>query len=157
MEKLKCSPYLIQRAKWRNQVAEDRKGIDRIISFDYMGSSEFEWGSLPKSLSRIRENLDNYEVTITEMYSIFSNKYQITHILDAVTKLKLGLIKTKEFTSIKEGIYPDSTLSRYDVDFGFRIWWDIENDFFIFSHKGFTRKEIKNKLDQFKALINGTT
>ena len=50
--------WLIQRAKF-----EDRKstGIDSILSFDYMGSAEFEWGALPKSLKFIRGHFKEYD------------------------------------------------------------------------------------------------
>jgi hypothetical protein len=43
--------HLIQRGKFAK--IESKKGIDSILSFDYMGSSESEWGALPKSLSEI--------------------------------------------------------------------------------------------------------
>ena len=52
------TPYLIQQAKFSDR--SDRKGIDSILAFDYMGSAEFEFGALPQSLKRIRENIDNY-------------------------------------------------------------------------------------------------
>lgn len=52
--------YLIQRAKFRNNVNTNKSGIDSILEFDYMGSSEFEWGALPKSLAIIRKELNNY-------------------------------------------------------------------------------------------------
>lgn len=49
---------LIQRGTFETR--EYKTGIDSILKFDYMGSSEFEWGALPKSLGRIRENIDSY-------------------------------------------------------------------------------------------------
>jgi len=151
------TPYLIQRAKWRHKMNLEKKGIDQIIEFDYMGSSEFEWGALPKSLKRIREHISDYVWTHTEMYSIFSHRDQVTDILDAVTKLKLKEIHTKEFTAMREGICPNTVLNKLDYDFGFRIWWDIVNDFFIFSKKGFTKNEFKDQLNKFQSLIYGAT
>jgi hypothetical protein len=44
--------YYIQRGSFRNEPT--KKGIDSILSFDYMGAAEFEFGSLPKSLTYIR-------------------------------------------------------------------------------------------------------
>ena len=32
-----------------------------IFSFDYMGSSEFEWGAVPKALNKIASNFDEYD------------------------------------------------------------------------------------------------
>jgi len=45
------TPYLIQRL-----LREDRQktGVDAYFSFDYMGSSEFEFGTLPACLREIR-------------------------------------------------------------------------------------------------------
>lgn len=43
-------------------LSDDAMGLLReIFSFDYMGSSEFEWGSVPYALSQIAENVDKYE------------------------------------------------------------------------------------------------
>ena len=50
--------WLIQRGKFENR--EHKSGIDSILSFDYMGSSEFEWGALPKSLGNMRSGLNEY-------------------------------------------------------------------------------------------------
>jgi len=36
-------PYLVQRAKFTNIKNEEIVGIDSLLDFDYMGSSEFEW------------------------------------------------------------------------------------------------------------------
>ena len=45
--------YLVQRGNFIDKVnISTIEGLDSIVHFDYMGSSEFEWGSLPKSLRR---------------------------------------------------------------------------------------------------------
>jgi hypothetical protein len=51
---LKFNPYLIQRVQRRTHPQAGKKGVDTEFSFDYMGSSEFEWGSLPASLRYMR-------------------------------------------------------------------------------------------------------
>src|SRR5690349_6592813 len=49
-------PYLIQRVHRRKTRDTNAKGeIDAVFSFDYMGSSEFEFGALPKALKAMRE------------------------------------------------------------------------------------------------------
>src|SRR4051812_8168151 len=50
--------HLIQRATIQPR---ERKGLDGIIELDYMGSAEFEFGDVPRSLKRIREGLASYE------------------------------------------------------------------------------------------------
>lgn len=43
-------------------LSDEAMGLLRgIFSFDYMGSSEFEWGAVPYALSQIAENVDKYE------------------------------------------------------------------------------------------------
>lgn len=46
--------FLVQRLEARKYGADRHKGIDRFFSMDYMGSSEFEWGALPKALKEMR-------------------------------------------------------------------------------------------------------
>lgn len=52
-------PHLVQRVMRRSSPDEQKKGLDQHFEFDYMGSSEFEWGTLPKSVRRMRELLQN--------------------------------------------------------------------------------------------------
>lgn len=47
--------YLIQRASERERDDPKRTGVDRILSFDYMGSAEFEFGSVSSSFKLYRE------------------------------------------------------------------------------------------------------
>lgn len=61
--------WLVQRLL-RNPYGESddtRSGVDRHFSMDYMGSAEFEFGALPKSLARMQEanygDLQPQEVT----------------------------------------------------------------------------------------------
>ena len=48
-------PYLVQRVQ-RNlyPASVTAKGVDHFFTFDYMGSSEFEWGALPNALKAMR-------------------------------------------------------------------------------------------------------
>jgi hypothetical protein len=45
--------YLIQRIEKRNKIAEHKKSVDRHFGFEYMGSAEFEFGQLPKTLKKM--------------------------------------------------------------------------------------------------------
>src|SRR5690242_4664141 len=55
MSKNEMRPYLIQRGSFDRKRPKDDEitGPDSILSWDYMGSAEFEWGALPQSLRRI--------------------------------------------------------------------------------------------------------
>ena len=52
------APWLIQRLFWRPDPSE--KGIDAFFSFDYMGSAEFEFGTLFRTLSLMRAQEAEY-------------------------------------------------------------------------------------------------
>jgi hypothetical protein len=55
-------PYLVQRITKHSEEQKRQKGVDRHFHFEYMGSSEFEWGTLPHSLRLMREHKDDFEV-----------------------------------------------------------------------------------------------
>lgn len=43
-------------------LSDDAMGLLRdIFRFDYMGSSEFEWGAVPKALTQVAKNANNYK------------------------------------------------------------------------------------------------
>lgn len=54
--------YLIQRGSFRDlkKEYEGLTGRSGLIDLDYMGSSEFEWGAIPKAYRRIMGQFDNY-------------------------------------------------------------------------------------------------
>jgi len=40
---------------------EARKMLGEVFDFDYMGSSEFEWGAVPEALAKIVDHIDQYK------------------------------------------------------------------------------------------------
>ena len=132
MEK-KISPYLIQRARFKNGNAENT-GFDAILRFDYMGSAEFEFGALSKSLHRMVADCEKYSMIQFDQVKtgnnmpmfIFANMDNIEAIKDAAIHLSQNKYGYKERCDmpdyIKEGL---STLHRNN------FWWDIENDYMI--------------------------
>ena len=48
------TPYLVQRVLKNGYPSPDAKGVDALFRFDYMGSAEFEFGAINKSLKRLR-------------------------------------------------------------------------------------------------------
>lgn len=51
------NPRLVQRVQWRDEERTGATGVDRYFGFDYMGSAEFEFGSLPSALEFMREDV----------------------------------------------------------------------------------------------------
>lgn len=117
--------WLIQRAKFNNR--DYKKGIDSILEFDYMGSSEFEWGALPKSLKNIREEINNYiyieNIVNNKTITIFCKKIHIDNINEYLTELAENKMNLKKFSAFDSYIKDDGYFKdRFD------FWWDIEND-----------------------------
>lgn len=113
------SNYLIQRIT-KNNVIGDDDGIDRIIQFDYMGSFEFENGSLPKTIAKIAIEQNNYKkITFTiDGKQYFS--YIPSHVDDfqeQIVSLINGETQTKEPTGMKAGsAFPKETITWLNID-----------------------------------------
>ncbi len=120
--------YLIQRGKIRSYEEETKKGIDKILSFDYMGYSEFEWGALPDSLKRIRKRLADYNIRDYDIQGLIVTAFatdEIHSILSSwLNKLSKGKVMLKAPSYFK--IDPIGQHTR-DTDF----WWSIDQDFFV--------------------------
>lgn len=134
------TPYLIQRAHF---CYRDKPGIDGLLRFDYMGSAEFEFGALPKSLNRIRESINDYIVECPIINSTPVNVLCKKNNFDDVFDF-LELLSKKEHPMMKEQprfyTFVNNIKSKYpsmDIDH----WWDIENDFMFWRKKnGFNQK-----------------
>lgn len=141
-------PYLIQRAKFENR--PDKKGIDQLLSFDYMGSSEFEWGALPKSLKRVRENLADYVLFQysfkkhpAKVVTVFCTKEQQDLVGDILEQLSEGKIRLKEYCDLDNYVVPKTKYR--DNDF----WWDIDNDWFFWKTNADFDTKFKSALANF--------
>lgn len=148
----KCRCRLIQSGKFNENIVENT-GIDSIIEFDYMGSTEFQFGALPQSLNRMLINIEFYDVIEFPQYvnskgenlmvyaPIMFNK----HVSQIVEELADGSLNSrlKEYCNL-----PDYLMSEKNSDCS-DFWWDIENDFYIFF--GLYHKELI--LEAQKAMI----
>lgn len=141
-------PYLIQRAKFDDR--PNSKGIDRLLSFDYMGSSEFEWGALPKALKRVRENLADYvqfqysfKKHPAKVVTVFCKKEQQDLMGDILEQLSEGKIRLKEYCDLDNYVNP--TTKYRDNDF----WWDIDNDWFFWKMNADFDTKFKSALANF--------
>lgn len=136
-------PYLIQRAKFHYR--QDKKGIDTILKFDYMGSSEFEFGALPKSLQRIRDVISEYvyfEINLNgKSITVFCKENKKDFINQYLTDLSLKNFTLKEYSDFDNYIY-DGGFFKCNTDF----WWDIENDVMFW-------KKNQDFLNEFEKII----
>lgn len=118
--------YLLQRASFDNK--EHSKGIDKILSFHYMGGSEFEFGALPKSLKNIRADIENYKYSEHllggKKFTLFSNNEIRDDFDEWLVMLKENKIRLKE-SSFFDYAFSEDSSSFLDTDF----WWSLDDDF----------------------------
>ena len=142
-------PYLIQRGTIRDIKETEIYGLDSLISYDYMGSAEFEWGALPNSLKRMTASWTNYEcVQVPDINSpdknimdadgnilyVICNKDQKDEIIIAINEFASKKYNnTKEFVGLHDYI---TCKQRLKVNF----WWDINNDWMCCFSEGLARK-----------------
>lgn len=114
----------IQRGKFKDR--DYKIGIDSIITFDYMGSAEFEYGALPNSLKKIRNNLEFYTFNDFKingkMITVFCNQMQLEKIEKYLDRLSMNNFHLQEPSDFNNYIF--------DVFYmGTNFWWDIGNNF----------------------------
>jgi len=147
--------YLIQRGIFRNEPTNRHAtGIDVILKFEYMGSSEYEWEALPKSLKRIRDNkMISSRIIIRDQEFMLTipqhlTKYEIEEIkatiLTLADKDKFYIVRLKEgagihrffepemIEQIKKGCKKKTEMVRNYSWVETNFWWDIDNDWFLY-------------------------
>lgn len=122
--------WLVQRGYFRNYPENIAKGIDLILRFDYMGSSEFEFGALGQSLHRIRSVKDVYQFynikvptnkILEKKIMIYCKSQDFEDVKNNILRFAKNEIRTKEWVGFERWLNTgDQT-----PDF----WWDIDNDF----------------------------
>lgn len=118
---------LIQRAKFADNPS--KTGIDKILQFDYMGASEYEFGALPKSLKRMRANSEDYSYLETIIKGVQITVYIQSDLIEFATdflnKLAENKVRTKCSTWFKDSLQPNKEDDYLNADF----WWAIDSDF----------------------------
>lgn len=120
-------PYYIQRCEIKRPLTEGR--FSEVVQTDYMGSAEFEFGALPKSLRALQASVDLIQLTteprITEgerclrvLHTFSSPDYE--EYLGYLLELRADKRRTKEVTRFAAGRQMDR-YSKTD------LWWDIDN------------------------------
>lgn len=130
------TPYLIQRMKFRPESQIRGNTIDGVLEMDYMGSAEYEFGALPKSLKQICKNFNEFRIVqIKEIQNIQDkclymltnlNDEQIKEYVKYIQKIIEGKHRLKEWININKHMVKSTTKNEY---FGRPedAWWDIDN------------------------------
>ncbi|MFA7287257.1 MAG: hypothetical protein WC055_00095 [Melioribacteraceae bacterium] len=136
------TPYLVQIGKLKN-TQKDGPSVDDLVNFEYMGSAEFEFGALPKSLKRICKNLDKYVISKLSTKNLMDVHFCLIHNPENVSlkeiqefvdnQISNNPICLKERTSIKESVtgFGGWDNRKLEARQMYDIWWDIDNDFWI--------------------------
>jgi len=122
-------PWLIQRGSFKD-VPEIIAGIDSIISWDYMGSSEFEWGTLPSCLKGLISAWSKYRVyqhpTLRDMDDnpcyFFCQQSDKQAVIEVLVKLSNHEYRLKEYSDFDN--YIKGSKSSREINF----WWALETE-----------------------------
>jgi len=143
------TPVHIQRAEINEPLADTAARLSNAVDFDYMGSSEFEWGALPKSFRRIEVKADEWKCRIVEdikqgdtplrVWSAFNDEefaeyVKYLRILRApTTDRSVERFYTKEAVRFES----DYKHGKYSLT---NFWWDIDNDVMFGFKKEFMKR-----------------
>ena len=126
-------PYDIQRGTIRRGYAESAR-YSEAVDNHYMGSSEFEWGALPKSLRRMQAHADGLTLlTFPEVVDVHSNPLlalgNFNRIDPAEYSEAIGVVahrkaRTRERTGFADQMEVQQSRPFSPAD----VWWDINND-----------------------------
>jgi hypothetical protein len=155
---LKDNPFAFGGGLMNGGLSNDAMDLLRpIFRFDYMGSAEFEFGEVPKTLSKIAENRDKYiafEFLVKYKYDSWFKKRQTVEgkksvyvICQAewVDEVKSVICHhannarrkgDKYFT--KEAVFLDRSLALLEGDDwakDYQGWLELDNGYFFFSNK----------------------
>jgi hypothetical protein len=124
------TPYLVQRCEIRRPLVKGR--ISEALSLDYMGSAEFEFGAVPKSLRTLQAGVDRIKLTVDPRIKNGESSLRVLHMFTPqefeqyfkyIEQMRANKLRLKESTRFEAGREP----SKYSVC---DVWWDIENDVF---------------------------
>jgi hypothetical protein len=124
------TPYLVQRAEIQHPLAEASERFSNSVSLDYMGSAEFEFGALPKSLRALQARVDDIKITVDNRITTGENDNRSLRVLHTFTPEEF-----EEYFVFLQRMRKDDLRLKERSDFGAvrrdwnktDLWWDIEN------------------------------
>lgn len=127
--------------------------IRGIFSFDYMGSAEFEFGALPKTLQKIASSIDEYSMatiqvafkykewktntTLTGKVPVYvicrmADLAEVTRRIEAYAKGKTPKSEEGYDMGTKERVSLDGSLAEAEYDKRTIGWLELDNGYFFF-------------------------
>lgn len=125
--------WLIQRGKFVTDKPAKSLNIDQNISYDYMGSAEFEWGAIPKAFRRMMYHFHKYVTVHTGIFSpdgeeliLFCKNEHADLILSMVKEFIANPYSLKEYSELEKipvAKNNDTSWRGRVTDF----WWNIDS------------------------------
>ena len=114
-----------------------------IFSFDYMGSAEFEWGAVPKALSKMVENRSNLMSVALDLGSgnhiyLICNKADVDEIGFRIREWA----KKEPYGHTKEAVNLNRALSGDEYSKNLIGWLELDNGFIFFKDKSSFNKMV---------------
>ena len=126
-------PFLIQSGTRRND--GKRKGLGSIVHLNIMGYAEFEFGSLPKSLEHMCNNIGDYELFNIKLNNdpnlkvvVLSHRDDVKQVKCYIRGLACDKYQLKAFISFHEWAHPE-TIKFIQPSDSENFWWDIQNHY----------------------------
>jgi hypothetical protein len=137
------TPSLIQRCQLRV--------LEETLIYDYMGSSEFEFGDQPKSLKRIfAEGMTTFKTTVHNdqgnsipFYLVAGKEFDSRAYSKVINGLIEEKFKVKEYTYLRETVNKMLNKKRFEEDDKFlttNVWFDFKNDVLFTPHQELSDK-----------------
>ncbi len=130
--------WLIQRGSFHNLESATKflgNSPQHLISLDYMGAAEFEWGAIPKAYRRIMGQYDKYNLHITDLitsngvpFCLYCMNSRYTQTLEEIKAYLKKPYRTKERTDIDTHF---TTKCLFEIDYykyqlRTNFWWCID-------------------------------
>lgn len=132
----------VQRGTINHPIPQDR--ISRAVDLDYMGSAEFEFGALPRSLRALEAQVDNIKLTVEPSITDEQGRsLRVLHLFneEGYAEYLTQLLKMRNGTArLKESTYFDIEHKNRFKSLRADFWWDITNHVMWSFDKAFMKK-----------------
>lgn len=141
--------YYIQLAKFKKHTGPVT-GVDCLLNYEYMGSAEFEFGTLNQSLKDMAERVNELDI---HRVNLVSNKNRNVFVICSSTE-KDDVLKHIMNIYKNDGRFKEPTYFKYSLENDdyenvkrnyntYELWWDIRRNFIFCLGKNNARNIIK--------------
>jgi hypothetical protein len=149
--------WLVQRAGIPTPLADTNATLTNSLNLEYMGSAEFEFGALPKSLRHLRSAHEQGNMVIRLVPDILQGESPL-RVLSAFDDDSF-LEYTKELNKLRYENPRTKECTRFQHDYGkmwgpsnTEFWWDIDNDAMWSFNKRYMNRLVSYLENSFKVL-----